>query len=58
MKQKISWENHLVGLAVVFIGVTVAFGLNNWRQSRTDRQLEAKYIASLQTDTKQIRESQ
>ncbi len=47
---KIDWTNRLIELVVVFIGITAAFGLDNYREAQTQRELERKYIHSLQGD--------
>lgn len=43
---KINWKNQSVELLVVFIGITLAFALNNWREYNKDRELEHQYIKS------------
>jgi len=48
--KKIDWSNHLIELIVVFIGITLAFMLNNWRADYTDRQMADKYITSFRDD--------
>jgi len=50
MKSKQNWSNYLLELLVVFMGVTAAFLLDGWRQSRTDRQLERQYLQSFYGD--------
>ena len=50
MRIKIDWTNHLIELLVVFIGITAAFMLNNWREEHKDRQLEEKYLSSFRSD--------
>lgn len=49
-KPKIAWVNHLIELVVVIIGVTIAFSLNNWNESRKTRSLETKYLQSMRTE--------
>jgi hypothetical protein len=49
-KTKIEWKNHFVELVVVFVGITLAFILNNWRESYKDKNLEKKYLASFYSD--------
>ena len=46
----INWKNHLVELLVVFIGLTAAFGLNNWRDKIADAELEKRYLESIEID--------
>lgn len=50
MKKKIDWLGYLIELVVVFIGITAAFMLNNWRENFKDNQLEQKYLNSLFDD--------
>jgi len=45
-KNKIDWKNHLIELIVVFIGITLAFMLNNWRENSKNKQLEDQYLDS------------
>ncbi len=42
----IFWKNHFVELVVVFIGISTAFMLNNWREDEKDRDREQLYINS------------
>ena len=46
----IDWRNQLVGLAVVFIGITAAFLLENWRERREERRLADAYRAGFVDD--------
>lgn len=48
--KKIDWTSHFIELIVVFIGITAAFLLNNWRESRAEQKLELKYYSSLLKD--------
>jgi hypothetical protein len=45
-KSKISWTYYIIELAVVFIGVTAGFILNNWREDAAENKMEHKYIES------------
>lgn len=45
---KIEWKSHLVGLAVVFVGITLAFMLEGWRDSKRESDLEQEYVRSFQ----------
>lgn len=49
-KREISWKNKLIDLVVVFIGVSVAFALNNWQQNKNSIVLHQKYLVSLRGD--------
>jgi len=42
----VDWKNHLIELVVVFIGITLAFMLNNWREHAKDREIEGQYLRS------------
>ncbi|MEL6535604.1 MAG: DUF6090 family protein [Bacteroidota bacterium] len=48
--KKINWVNHGVELVVVIIGISIAFSLNNWRDSRTARKHEKEYLSSMLED--------
>jgi len=48
--KKINWISHFIELVVVFIGITAAFLLNNWRELRSERKLELKYYNSMLKD--------
>ena len=48
--KKIDWLNHLIELLVVFIGITLAFMLNNWRENYTDKLMAANYLNSFRND--------
>ncbi len=45
-KKKIDWTHHLIELVVVFVGITLAFTLNSWRDNYKNHQLEQKYLYS------------
>jgi Family of unknown function (DUF6090) len=48
--EKINWKNYFIELIVVFIGITAAFLLNNWREDYQSNELESKYINSIKND--------
>ena len=48
--KKIDWTNYLIELVVVFVGITAAFMLNNWREDYKERRLEGKYLTSFYRD--------
>ena len=50
MKTKINWTSHFIELLVVVIGITIAFMLENWRQDKSNKDLEQKYLNSLKSD--------
>lgn len=49
-RKKIRWTYYILELAVVFIGVTAGFLLNNWREDATEKKLEQKYLVSFLND--------
>lgn len=49
-KHRISWSNKAIDLAVVFIGVTIAFGFNKCQVSSDNDEVRKKYLISLKTD--------
>jgi hypothetical protein len=48
--EKINWKNYFIELIVVFIGITAAFLLNNWREDYKSNELEIKYLNSIKND--------
>jgi len=51
--KKTNWTGYIVELVVVFIGITGAFLLNNWRENVKDIQLEMKYLHTLSSEVTQ-----
>lgn len=49
-KQKISWKLHLIELVVVIIGISIAFALEGWSESKKRNTLEQNYLASIEVD--------
>tara|TARA_A100000171_G_C2137011_1_gene151133 strand:- start:4179 stop:4865 length:687 start_codon:yes stop_codon:yes gene_type:complete len=49
-KSKINWRNHFIELLVVVIGITIAFGMENWAEKRRDRETQVNYLTSLRDD--------
>lgn len=49
-KNKINWLQNLIDLAVVFIGITAAFMLNSWRETRDEKEQEYRYINGIFRD--------
>jgi len=47
---KIDWKNHIVELVVVFLGVTLAFLLDNYRENRRSAESEQRYLTALHKD--------
>jgi hypothetical protein len=50
MKNRNQWTDYLVELLVVFVSITAAFLLNNWREDTVNRGLEKKYLTSIYQD--------
>lgn len=48
--QNIHWSDKLIDILVVVLGITIAFGLNNWNEHRQNAKLEQKYLKSLRED--------
>ncbi len=48
--ENINWKNYFIELIVVFIGITAAFILNNWREDYKSDELESKYLNSIKND--------
>lgn len=44
--KKINWLYYIIELAVVFIGVTAGFIMNNWREDAVENKIERQYIES------------
>lgn len=44
---KINWKNHFIELLVVIIGISIAFSLNNWKESSKDKKPEKRYLQNL-----------
>ncbi|WP_323756594.1 DUF6090 family protein [Roseivirga sp.] len=49
-KSKINWLNHFIELLVVVIGISIAFGMENWAEKRRDREAQINYLTSLKDD--------
>jgi len=45
-RNNVEWRNHLIELIVVFIGITLAFMLNSWRENAKNNQIEGQYLSS------------
>ena len=48
--KNINWPDHLTNLIVVILGITIAFYLEGWKESKRSEKLEQQYLTSLATD--------
>lgn len=48
--KKINWLDHFVNLIVVITGISIAFALNNWNESKKTDELHDTYIQSMIDD--------
>ncbi|OJJ14414.1 hypothetical protein BKI52_42280 [marine bacterium AO1-C] len=48
--KKINWQYALGEIVIVIIGITVAFALNNWKDTRNNQKIKTQYLSSLKTD--------
>ncbi|MEM8969626.1 MAG: DUF6090 family protein [Bacteroidota bacterium] len=46
----VHWGDKLIDILVVVLGITIAFGLNNWRENRQNAKLEQRYLKNLKED--------
>ena len=45
-----SWPDKLVDLLVVILGISIAFGIDNWAEGRKDARAKQQYLISLSSD--------
>ena len=46
----ITWKYALMEVFLITVGISLAFVLNNWNESRVERKMERFHLASIQTD--------
>ena len=46
----VPWLDKLVDLLVVILGISIAFGINNWADGRKDARKKQRYLVSLSND--------
>ena len=51
--KKINWRYAIGEIIIVIIGISIAFGLNNWRDSQADQALKKQYLELLVSDIEQ-----
>lgn len=58
---KTEWYKYLLDIIVVILGIMIAFGLNNWNESKKQIELEQQYykdiLQELKEDLSQIRQN-
>lgn len=47
---KINWKYTIGEILIVIIGISIAFGLNNWNEGRQDQKLKSQYVNNLIQD--------
>ena len=45
--EKINWRKYLFEILSIFLGITLAFGLNKWNQDRRDARSESKILSEM-----------
>lgn len=50
MLKKINWRYAIGELFIVIIGITIAFGLNNWAQNQRNQELTQTYLHEIHKD--------
>lgn len=48
--KKIDWRNHFIELIVVFLGLTAAFMLEQWKEDNKHDEIEREYLQSFHDD--------
>lgn len=48
--RSIHWGDKVIDILVVVLGITIAFGLNNWRENRQNAKLEQQYLKNMKED--------
>jgi len=48
----VNWRYALGEIAIVVVGILIAIGLDNWRNSRVEQRLETEYLARLEADVR------
>lgn len=54
--QKISWKIHFIELIVVIIGISIAFALEGYTESKKEKKVEVNYLNSLKIDLQKDKE--
>ncbi len=54
--QKIFWKIHFIELIVVIIGISIAFALEGYTESKKEKKVEINYLSSLKTDLEKDKE--
>ncbi len=48
--KKINWQYAIGEILIVILGISIAFGLNNWAASRNDEKQKIKYLQNIKKD--------
>lgn len=48
--RSVAWLDKLVDLLVVILGISIAFGINNWADARKDERNKQQYLVNLSRD--------
>lgn len=49
-KKRIDWSDFILEILTIIIGISIAFGVENWRQEKEDKELELKWLTELKND--------
>lgn len=48
--KSINWKDHAVNLFVVILGISIAFGLENWRDFSKNKRKEKEYLSAIYSE--------
>ena len=48
--KKINWQYAIGEIIIVIIGISVAFGLNNWKEQQANEKIKQQYLANIEQD--------
>lgn len=49
-KVKIDWSDFLLEIVSVFIGITIAFAVDNWKEEKNNKKIEKAYLTGISED--------
>ena len=50
LKLKIDWSDFLLEIVSVFIGISIAFAVDNWREEKSNTKIEQGYLVGISND--------